>query len=108
VRAVRRRAALGGAVLGCAALALAPGGAGPMAARAGLAALAAAAAWRLARRRLAPPGPPALRVEALVALGRSGEVALLEVDGRRFLVGCGTQPLALLAELAPPGPGPQP
>jgi len=92
--------ALGAAAAGLAALALTPGDAAAMAARAAIAALAVAAAWALARRRSAPAAPPAVRLAALVPLGRAGEVALLEVDGRRFLVGCGERPVALLAELS--------
>lgn len=91
--------ALGGAALGCAALALTPGNAGPAAARALLAALVVGCAWWLLRRRVAPARPSPVRIEALVPLGRSGELAVVEVDGRRFLLGAGERPVALLAEL---------
>ena len=95
------------AALGCAALALAPGGSGPLAARAGLAATAIAVGWRLLRGRADPVPPAAVRVAASIPVGRSGEVAVVEVDGRRFLVAVGERPLSLLAELGPaPGRAP--
>lgn len=94
-------AAAGGGAL---ALALLPGEAGPLAGRAGLAALAVGAlAWVAARRPGARPAP-ALRVTARAALGRAAAVALVEVDGRRFLVGAGERSLELLAELEPTPP----
>jgi hypothetical protein len=92
---------LGGATLCCGALGLLPGEAGPLAARAGLAGLAVVVLASLARRRGHPPARRPLRVEDLASLGRSAQLALVEVDGRRFLVGAGDRPLELLAELTP-------
>ena len=93
--------ALGG--LSCAALALLPGEAGPLAARAGLAtaAVGALAAW--ASRRGGGTSAPLLRVTARASLGRSTCVVVVEVDGRRFLVGAGERGPELLAELEPAG-----
>jgi len=111
LRSLRRLPApalmLGAAALGCAALALAPGATGPLAARAGLAAVVIAVGWRLVRGRADPVPPAAVRVAASVPLGRSGELAVVEVEGRRFLVAAGERPLSLLAELGPaPGQAP--
>jgi flagellar biosynthesis protein FliO len=92
---------LGAGALACALLALAPGEAGPLAARAGLAALAVSAVAALAGRRRQARPAPSLRITAQAALGRASAVALVEVDGRRFLVGAGGSSLELLAELAP-------
>ena len=98
---------LGTAALGCVALALAPGGSGPLAARAGLAAVAIAVGWRLVRGRADPVPPVAVRVAASVPLGHSGELLVVEVEGRRFLVAAGERPLSLLADLGPaPGQAP--
>lgn len=98
---------LGLGAIGCGLLAFAPGEAGPLAARAGLAALAVGALAALARRRGGARPAAALRVTARAALGRAA-VAVVEVDGRRFLVGGGERALELLAELEPaaaPPPG---
>jgi hypothetical protein len=92
---------LAAGALACAPLALLPGVAGPLAARAGLAALAVAALAALAGRRGGGQAAPALRVTARAPLGRGGAVAVVEVDGRRFLVGAGERSLELLAELDP-------
>ncbi len=100
------RLALAAAALACAPLALLPGEAGPLAARAALAALAVGALALLAGRRGGGATAPALRVAARAALGRSA-VAVVEVDGRRFLVGAGERPLTLLAELSPGAAGPE-
>ncbi|MBK9516587.1 MAG: flagellar biosynthetic protein FliO [Anaeromyxobacter sp.] len=94
---------LGGAAL-CGALAFLPGELGPLAARAGLAAAGVGAVAALARRR----GPAAaagagLRVTGRAGLGRAAAVALVEVDGRRFLLGVGEGAPELLAELEPAG-----
>lgn len=96
---------LAAASAGALSLALLPGEAGPLAARAGLAALAVGAlAWLAGRRPGTGPAPP-LRVTARAALGRTATVALVEVDGRRFLVGAGERSLELLVELGPAAPG---
>ena len=100
----RPGAALLAAALGCAALALLPGEAGPLAARAGLAALAIGAVAVLWRRRPGRAGGPALRVIAQAGVGRTGAVAIVEVDGRRFLLGAAERSIELLAELSPAGP----
>ena len=96
--------ALGAAAAAVAALALLPGEFGALAARAGLATCGIGALALLARRwRAGPREAPMLQLHARVGLGRSGSVALLEVDGRRFLLGLGDGAPALLAELAPAG-----
>jgi flagellar protein FliO/FliZ len=87
--------------LPCAGLAVLPGEAGPLAARAGLAALAVGAVAVAAGRRRGVGSAPALRVTARAALGRAASVAVVEVEGRRFLVGAGAGALELLAELEP-------
>lgn len=100
--APRRTAlALGLGALGCAALALLPGELGPTAARAGLAAAGVGALALLARRPARGGAAPALRVTARAALTRAGGVALVEVDGRRLLVGFGERAVELLCELDP-------
>lgn len=94
--------ALGAAAAAVAALALLPGELGALAARAGLATCGIGALALLARRwRTGKREAPALQLHARIGLGRSGSVALLEVEGRRFLVGFGDGAPALLAELAP-------
>ena len=94
--------ALGAAAAAVAALALLPGELGALAARAGLATCGIGALTLLARRwRTGPGEPPALQLHGRIGLGRSGSVALIEVEGRRFLVGFGDGAPALLAELAP-------
>ena len=94
--------ALGAAGTAVAVLALLPGELGALAARAGLATVTIGALALLARRwRSGPREAPTLQLHARLGLGRSGSVALLEVDGRRFLVGFGDGAPALLAELAP-------
>lgn len=90
---------LAGAGLLATLLAFLPGEAGTLAARAAVAALAVAAVAVLARRRTPAP-PMALRIGARVALGRS-TIAVVEVDGRRFLLGAGDGAPELIAELAP-------
>ncbi len=55
------------------------------------------------RRGSAGPGVVVL---ARGALSRSAVVALVEADGRRFLVGAGDQGVRLLTELAPEEPAP--
>ncbi len=99
---------LAGAAAGALVLAFLPGEAGPLAARAALGALAAGAVAALAARRPGARAAPPLRVAARAALGRAATVALVEVDGRRFLVGAGERSLELLAELEPATPGEAP
>ena len=90
----------GGAALGALALAALPGEAGPLAARATLAVAAVGGVAALARRR-APAAPGrALRVEARHPLGREALVAVVAVDGRRFLLGAAGRAVELLVELA--------
>lgn len=91
-RSPRARPAL--AVGGGAALLLlsaAPGGLAPAAARAGLVAAIIAAAAALARRRAPERAAAPLRLVARQPLAREAGVALLEVEGRRILVGYGPQ-----------------
>lgn len=47
------------------------------------------------------PGGPGIRVVGRHGLAKGATVAVLEVDGRRFLVGAGEQHVSLLAELDP-------
>lgn len=53
--------------------------------------------WWLRRSRDATPG--SLRVVTRTALTRNGVVAVLETDGRRFLVGATDHGVSLLSEL---------
>lgn len=94
--------------VGCGALALLPGEAGALATRAGLAGLAVGgvAAVAAAAQRHRPGRSPQLRVTARAQLGRAGCLAVVEVDGQRFLVGAGERSVELLAELGPSG-GPE-
>nr|WP_242347014.1 flagellar biosynthetic protein FliO [Anaeromyxobacter sp. SG22] len=86
-----------GAALAATALAFAPGGLGPVAARAGLVAAALWAAAVLARRRAAPAPAPALAIVSRASLARDAGGALVEVDGRRLVVGYGSAGVQLLA-----------
>lgn len=92
-----------------AAVALSPGALGPSAARAGLAVAALGAAAAIARRRasLRPAAPP-LTVLARELLGREAGVALLEIDGRRVLVGFGAEGVRLLSDRGAAAPGGEP
>jgi hypothetical protein len=92
---------LGLGAAGCAALALLPGEAGPLAARAGLATAGVALAGAVAARRAGARPAPALQVRSRAMLGRTTCVALVEADGRRFLVGAGERSVELLVELEP-------
>jgi len=96
----RRAALLGLAALACGGLAFLPAEAGPLAARAGLAALAVAGAAAVLSRG-APSAPPPLRVAARAGLGRAAGLALVEVDGRRLLLGVSERSVELLCELDP-------
>jgi flagellar protein FliO/FliZ len=84
------------AVLGLALIAAAPAPLAGVAARAALAAAAVGAAAWLVRRR-ADQAPPPLVLVGRVTLAREAGLALVEVDGRRLLVGFGAGGTALLA-----------
>lgn len=79
-------------------LALLPGELGTLGARAALVAAALLAVALLVRRR-SPPPLARLTVAERIALGRDQALALVEVDGRSFLVGVGRDSVRLLAEL---------
>jgi flagellar protein FliO/FliZ len=69
----------------------AAGGLAPAAARAGLAVAALGAVAALARKAPPAAAAPAIAVVARAALGRETGVALLEIEGRRVLVGFGPE-----------------
>jgi flagellar protein FliO/FliZ len=98
----RRRTAfaIAGAALALAlaGVTFAPGGLGPVAARAGLVAAALGAAAVIARRRAAPAAAPLLAIVSRAALARDAGIALVEVGGRRLLVGYGSTGVQLLAD----------
>lgn len=100
-----RRSALAvtGATLMLAGVAFAPGGLGPVSARAGLVAAALGAAAIVARRRAAPAAAPLLAIVSRAALARDAGIALVEVGGRRLVVGYGSAGVQLLAD-APAAP----
>jgi hypothetical protein len=99
VRAGPRRALIVAAVaLALPALALAPGGLGPVAARAGLVAAALGAAALVARRRPAPAAKPAIAIISRASLARDAGVAIVEAGGRRLLVGYGSGGVQLLSD----------
>ena len=59
-------------------------------------------AWQwLASRRATRTKTPRLRVVDRVALGEKSAAVILQVDGRRFLVGVATASTTLLTELQP-------
>jgi flagellar protein FliO/FliZ len=93
-----RAVAVAAAALALACVAFAPGGLGPVAARAGLVAAALGAAALVARRRAAPRAAPELAIVSRAALAREAGVALVEVGGRRLLVGWGSAGVQLLAD----------
>jgi flagellar biogenesis protein FliO len=99
---------LGLGAAGCAALALLPGEVGPLAARAGLATAGVALVAALAARRTGVRSAAALQVRSRAMLGRASCVALVEADGRRFLVGAGERSVELLVELEPFAPSSPP
>ncbi|ABS24959.1 flagellar biosynthetic protein FliO [Anaeromyxobacter sp. Fw109-5] len=103
----RRILWLAGAALAAASLTLAPGGLGPVAARGALVAAALGAAAVLARRRAAPPGAaaPALAVVSRASLAKDTGVALVELGGRRLLVGFGAAGVQLLSDVPAARPG---
>ncbi len=95
-------------LLGGAALALLPGEAGVVAARAGLLVLALGAGVVLLRRRAAGDPPPRLRVVARAALARDAAAVLVELDGRPMLLGVGRDGVRLLMETGWMGPEAEP
>lgn len=101
----RRTLWLAGTALAAASLTLAPGGLGPVAARGAIVAAALGAAAVLARRRAARTGAaaPALAVVSRASLAKDTGVALVEVGGRRLLVGFGAAGVQLLSD-APAAP----
>jgi flagellar protein FliO/FliZ len=94
--AVRGPALAAAAVLGLALVAAAPAPLAGAASRATLAAAAIGGAAWLIRRR-AHPAPPPLVVVGRVGLARETGLALVEVEGRRLLVGFGAGGTAVLA-----------
>lgn len=61
--------------------------------------------WWWRRRRVAAPGPR-LRCLERLRLAGGREVCLIEIDGRRLLLGCGEGGMRLLSRLPePPAPG---
>lgn len=90
--------------LACGALALLPGEAGPVAARAGLLTLGLGVAALLVRRRVGEAPPPRLRVLARATLARDASAVLVELDGRPMLLGVGRDGVRLLAETGWMGP----
>lgn len=59
----------------------------------------------LVARRGGPARARSIKITSRTALHRGAYVAVIEVDGRRLLVGAGTQHVTLLTEL---GPAPEP
>jgi flagellar protein FliO/FliZ len=97
-------AGLGAALL--LALALAPGGLAPAAARAALAIAGLAVVAALLRRAGASAPPARLVIVARQPLGKDAGIALAELDGRALLLGFGAGGVQLLAGApAPPAPG---
>jgi len=99
VRAAALAIGAGAALL----LALAPGHLAPTAARAALvvAGLGALLALARARSRRAPPASDLSVLEAR-PLGRDAGLAVVEVGGRRMLVGFGSTGVQLLSDLGSP------
>jgi hypothetical protein len=95
-------------LLGGGALALLPGEAGAVAARAGLLVLALGAGVVLLRRRAGGDPPPRLRVVARAALARDAAAVLVELDGRPMLLGVGRDGVRLLMETGWMGPEVEP
>jgi len=99
-----RAAALGLAPVAAVLLALAPGALAPAAARAALVVAALGAAVVVVRGRPRQPPAAPLAVVARAPVANGAAVALVEADGRRFLVGVGRDGVSLVAELgAAPG-----
>jgi flagellar protein FliO/FliZ len=100
VRSARLRPALLAGGAGALLLGLAPGGLGPAAARAALAVACLGAAVAIMRRRAGSASTadaPLLRVLARAPLSRDTGVALVELEGRRLLVGFGAGGVRVLA-----------
>jgi flagellar protein FliO/FliZ len=94
----RSAVAVAGATLVLAGVGSVPGGLGPAAARAGLVAAALGAAALVARRRSAPAAAPLLAIVSRTSLSRDTGLALVEVGGRRLLVGYGSAGVQLLSD----------
>ncbi len=102
----RARVWLGAGAAAALLLALAPGDLGPVSARAALAVLALVGAAALLRARGRPPAPPAaIEVLAQRPLSREAGVAVVDVEGRRLLLGFGADGVRLLYRLDPPSQG---
>jgi flagellar protein FliO/FliZ len=104
----RRLAAVGVGAACLLLLVLAPGELGPVAARGGLVVLALAAGTVLLRRRRPGDAAEVLAVISSRALSREAGIAVVEVQGRRVLVGFGGGGVRVLAEVPSPGPGERP
>ncbi|BDG04362.1 flagellar biosynthetic protein FliO [Anaeromyxobacter oryzae] len=90
-----------GAAAGCL-LVSAPGSLASAAARAALVVAALGAAAALSRRRPRLALAPELAVVARAALGKETGVALVDVQGRRLVVGFGPDGVSVLDAPAPP------
>jgi flagellar biogenesis protein FliO len=61
----------------------------------------------LTMRRGGPARARSMKITSRTALHRGAYVAVVEIDGRRLLIGAGTQQVTLLTELGPaPDPAP--
>jgi flagellar protein FliO/FliZ len=101
--APRARAIAAGAVAAGALLAaLTAGNGGAHAARAVLAVAALGAVAAVARARRRPAREPRLAVVSRAPLGRESGIAVVEVDGRRIVVGWASGGVRVLAETAAP------
>jgi len=70
-----------------------------------LVALLPLAVWWLSKRRKTLT-PNAIRISTRTALGRNNWIAVVEVEGRRFLVATGEKGTNMLSELEPAPPEP--
>jgi hypothetical protein len=101
------RVLLLGALVAGGALAAWPGEVGPVPARVALAVLALSAGWAWLRRRAGDLPRPILRIEGRAGLSRDASLVVVEVDGRRLLLGVASGGVRLVGELAPaPGRSP--
>jgi flagellar protein FliO/FliZ len=98
-----RAAALGIAAAAALLLALAPGDLAPVAARGAVAVGGLGALVTLARgRSRVGPAPGGLAVLEARPLGRDAGLAIVEIGGRRLLVGFGPNGVQLLSEIGAP------